>query len=48
MIDEHNEDEEELITDIDSDANMLVVGKHATILSCTVNKVDVSPFTPDY
>ena len=35
-------------TELDSHANMPVVGKHARILSRSGQKVDVSPFTPDY
>ena len=35
-------------TDLDSHANMVVVGKHCKILDRTGEKVDVSPFTPDY
>ena len=35
-------------TELDSHANMLVVGKHAYIIAETGKKVDVSPFTPDY
>ena len=34
--------------ELDSHANMLVVGKHAYIIAKTGKKVDVSPFTPDY
>ena len=35
-------------TELDSHANMPVVGKHAYIIAGTGKKVDVSPFTPDY
>ena len=35
-------------TELDSHANMPVVGKHAYIIAETGKKVDVSPFTPDY
>ena len=35
-------------TELDSHANMPVVGKHAYIIDETGKKVDVSPFTPDY
>ena len=35
-------------TELDSHANMPVVGKHAYIIAKTGKKVDVSPFTPDY
>ena len=38
----------EFRTELDSHANMPVVGKHAYIISETGKKVDVSPFTPDY
>ena len=38
----------ESCTELDSHANMLVVGKHAYIIAETGKKVDVSPFTPDY
>ena len=36
------------ISELHSHANMVVVDKYATILSDTGNKMDVSPFTPDY
>ena len=35
-------------TELDSHANMPVVGKHAYIIAETGKKVDMSPFTPDY
>ena len=35
-------------TELDSHANMPVVGKHAYIIVETGKKVDVSPFTHDY
>ena len=35
-------------TELDSHANMAVVGRNATVISKTGNKVDVSAFTPDY
>ena len=35
-------------TELDSHANMPVVGKHAYIIAKTGKKVNVSPFTPDY
>ena len=35
-------------TELDSHANIPVVGKHAYIIAKTGKKVDVSPFTPDY
>ena len=38
----------ESCTELDSHANMPVVGKHAYIIAKTGKKVDVSPFTPDY
>ena len=39
---------EESCTELDSHANMPVVGKHAYIIAETGKMVDVSPFTPDY
>ena len=39
---------EESRTELDSHANMPVVGKHAYIIAETGKKVDVPPFTPDY
>ena len=39
---------EESCTELDSHANMPVVGKHAYIIAETSKMVDVSPFTPDY
>ena len=38
----------ESCTELNSHANMPVVGKHAYIIAETGKKVDVSPFTPDY
>ena len=38
----------ESCTELDSHANMPVVGKHAYIIAETSKKVDVSLFTPDY
>ena len=35
-------------TELDSHANMLVIGKNACILSKICETVDVAPFTPDY
>ena len=35
-------------TELDSHANMPVVGRHAYIVAETGRTVDVSPFTPDY
>ncbi len=35
-------------TELDSHANMPVVGRHAYIISDTGRMADVSPFTPDY
>ena len=40
--------EEESRSELDSHANMPVVGCHATILADSGKDVDVSPFTPDY
>ena len=41
-------DEEDSRTELDSHANMPVVGRHAYIISDTGRVADVSPFTPDY
>ena len=35
-------------TELDSHANMPVVGKHCYIIQDTGRQVDVSPFSPDY
>ena len=35
-------------TELDSHANMCVVGECALVLSNTGKKADVSPFAPDY
>ena len=35
-------------TELDSHANMAVVGRNAYILAETEKDVEVSPFTPDY
>ena len=35
-------------TDLDSHANMVVVGKHAAIINDTDRRAEVSPFNPDY
>ena len=43
-----NEMNVESCMELDSHANMPVVGKHAYIIAKTGKKVDVSPFTPDY
>ena len=43
-----NEMNVESHTELDSHANMPMVGKHAYIIAETGKKVDVSPFTPDY
>ena len=44
-----NEDEESMSRmDLDSHANMAVVGRHAYILSDTGRTAEVNPFTPDY
>ena len=43
-----NEMNVESCTELDSHANMPVVGKHAYIIAKTGKKVDVSPFMPDY
>ena len=46
MMDEH--DGEESRTELDSHENMVVVGKNDEILADTGNKIDVSPFIPDF
>ena len=43
-----NEIKAECRTELDSHANMPLVGKHAYIIAETGKMVDVSPFTPDY
>ena len=43
-----NEMNVESHTELDSHANMPVVGKHAYIIAETGKKVDVSPIMPDY
>ena len=35
-------------SELDSHANMYVVGRHAYIINQTGKSVDVNPFTPDY
>ena len=35
-------------TDLDSHANMVVIGKHAEILNVSGRTADVSPFSPEY
>ena len=35
-------------TDLDSHANMVVVGKHVAITNDSSRRAEVSPFTPDY
>ena len=44
MVDDSNESR----TELDSHANMPVVGKNAYIVAETGRTVDISPFTPDY
>ena len=41
-------DDEKSRTELDSHANMVVVGRHASIVSDTGRTAEVSPFTPDY
>jgi hypothetical protein len=41
-------DDEKSRTELDSHANMVVVGRHALIISNTGRTAEVSPFTPDY
>ena len=43
-----NETNVESCTELDSHANLPVVGKHAYIIAETGKEVDVSPLTPDY
>lgn len=43
-----NENEEESRTELDTHANMPVVGRHALIIDDLDEEVSVSPFTPDY
>jgi hypothetical protein len=40
--------EEQSQTELDSHANMAVVGRHAFIISDSGRIADVNPFTPDY
>eukprot|EP00957_Ditylum_brightwellii_P176397 13432598-Ditylum_brightwellii.AAC.1 len=40
--------DEQSRTELDSHANMPVVGRHAYVISDTGRVADVSPFTPDY
>jgi hypothetical protein len=42
------DEDESSRTELDSHANMPVVGRHAYIISDTGRMADVSPFTPDY
>ena len=46
--DESMEEEELPRTELDSHANMPVVGRHAYVISDTGRVADVNPFTPDY
>ena len=48
MDDSDSEESTQARTDLDSHANMSVVGRNALIMSDTGNIVDVSPYTPDY
>ena len=43
-----NDKAETIWTELDSHANMVVVGKHCHILAKTGRQVDVNPFTPTY
>jgi hypothetical protein len=45
---EENGMEEDSRTELDSHANMPVVGRHAYVMSDTGRIADVNPFTPDY
>ena len=48
MVTPHAKLRDESRTELDSHANMLVVGKNAYVLADTGKTVDVTPFTPDY
>ena len=41
-------DDRESIIELDSHANILVIGQHAQIMSDTGRVAEVNPFTPDY
>ena len=47
-IDDVDMDESTTHTDLDSHANMPVVGRHSVVVQDTGRSVDVNPFTPDY
>ena len=47
LIDDEDQAEESR-TELDSHANMPVVGRNAYVLADTGKTVDVSPYTPDY
>ena len=47
-VSEENDMEEESRTELDSHANMPVVGRNAYIISDTGRIANVNPFTPDY
>mmetsp|Transcript_2675 Transcript_2675/g.3992 ORF Transcript_2675/g.3992 Transcript_2675/m.3992 type:complete len:126 (-) Transcript_2675:759-1136(-) len=44
--DQEEQEEEESRSDLDSHANMAVVGRDSTVLTDMGQKVDVNPFTP--
>ena len=44
----YDHDGRESITEIDSHANMVVFGKHDTVLDDNGKKMDVRPFKPYY
>ena len=46
--DEHLEEEEDSRTELDSHANMVVVGRNAVVIQESGDTVDVRPFSPDY
>ena len=48
MVEPEPNEREESRTELDSHANMPVVGRHAYVISDTGKVADVSPFTPDY
>ena len=47
-VSEETDVEEESRTELDSHANMPVVGRNAYVISDTGRIADVNPFTPDY
>ena len=43
-----NDESEMIQTELNSHANMIVIGKHCHVLAKTGRHVDVNPFTPAY